>query len=170
MNGFPSPIGVLLISTKSILNCYRKPVCFRPLSGFFLFLRTQLKESKSKVVDSFRPLSGFFLFLLPLLSSKEMTFQFPSPIGVLLISTDTEDFINKILGDVSVPYRGSSYFYRSEILRMSSTTRVSVPYRGSSYFYTQKMTFINEANLFPSPIGVLLISTNLKVGYNNTSR
>ena len=130
--------------------------CFRPLSGFFLFL--QNNDCNRASVQWFPSPIGVLLIstldginadietrkfpspigvLLISTDKKSLVFntdKFPSPIGVLLISTSKEEYNYKRKA-VSVPYRGSSYFYEILLWEELIQTIVSVPYRGSSYFY-----------------------------------
>ena len=61
-NRFPSPIGVLLISTGNKLNVMCVNTQFPSPIGVLLISTTKL-EALKKEFPSFRPLSGFFLFL-----------------------------------------------------------------------------------------------------------
>ena len=109
VTGFPSPIGVLLISTLDGINADIETRKFPSPIGVLLIST----DKKSLVFN---------------------TDKFPSPIGVLLISTSKEEYNYKRKA-VSVPYRGSSYFYEILLWEELIQTIVSVPYRGSSYFY-----------------------------------
>ena len=83
---FPSPHGVISISTYSWIIPQPSVIGFRPLTGLSLYLR--FCEGEGIAFSSFRPLTGLSLYLLSMSIEKwreENTF--PSPHGVISIST-----------------------------------------------------------------------------------
>ena len=128
---------------------------FRPLSGFILFLLLDGARQVFQDGYRFRPLSGFFLFL-------RRAWRF---------------YCLKIF--VSVPYRGSSYFYYV-VCPVQLCCMVSVPYRGSSYFYSAISIAINDDSISFRPLsgfilflremfGDNVIKTSVSVPYRGSS-
>ena len=72
---------------------------------------------------------------------------------------------------VSVPYRGSSYFYKSMLDCYGKPVSSFRPLSGFFLFLQMEITDIEVLeNLFPSPIGVLLISTNKERALHSSAK
>ena len=108
------------------------PSPYRGSSYFYICLKKHLTRG----LHGFRPLSGFFLFLLIMKCLNIQSIRFPSPIGVFLFLQSKTATVNLTLQGFR-PLSGFFLFLRVILTGGSGggADVVSVPYRGSSYFY-----------------------------------
>ena len=119
---------------------------FRPLTRLSLYLH-RIRNRLFRVPRSFRPLTGLSLYLLNQIHPVIMDSinEFPSPHGVISISTSHESSDAHTRPPVSVPSRGYLYIYN---LLISPVNRIR--------------------SVFPSPHGVISISTGIAAMSNQT--
>ena len=108
---FPSPAGVLFISSSVLLSESGQIYVSVPCWGLFYFIILNVKQNMKSCQYCFRPLPGSFLFH-PLSNTFNEKFVelFPSPAGVFFISSQQGCAIFYSFQWVSVPCRGLFYF------------------------------------------------------------
>ena len=157
---FPSPHGVISISTKGPERIACQSHGFRPLTGLSLYLQYQYKK-QPQFFPMFPSPHGVISISTDgqtLLHKYQLSF--PSPHGVISISTNLHHSRSNIKCHVSVPSRGYLYIYRSLITRYAGSTICFRPLTGLSlYLHDTEKSVINGQLKFPSPHGVISIST-----------
>ena len=103
--------GYLYIYNISIRSNHNSSRCFRPLTGLSLYLPMG-RLSYTNTNYRFRPLTGLSLYLQVTNNAlRWFNYLFPSPHGVISISTRYREERNQRLAQVSVPSRGYLYIY-----------------------------------------------------------
>ena len=117
-------------------------------------------------LECFRPLTGLSLYLHSYLVRNAIPHCVSVPSrGYLYIYVEHGSF--SICGyPVSVPSRGYLYIYTLHIM-MCEPPNVSVPSRGYLYIYKRARAYCVLVTRFPSPHGVISISTNLHLSRSN---
>ena len=124
------PLSGSFFLSENNFNKYIGYYRFRPLSGSFFLSSHGLQHYLPR--EGFRPLSGSFFLSRLTLNYQAMRIGFRPLSGSF--------FLSKMIGYISI----------GEYLQ------VSVPYRGLSFYLQSHNMDIEFCNLFPSPIGVFL--------------
>ena len=157
LDSFPSPIGELHFSIKSLLYIIQSCPSFPSPIGelhFSIIMHPPVTGDEKTVSVPYRGATflnilcglGFMIsrimfpspigelhFSIRVVPSSSSGIQFPSPIGELHFSISYIFMRLPPLSLVSVPYRGATFLNRRLHVWLKNSIVVSVPYRGATF-------------------------------------